>query len=629
VSSTDDTRIDSGLFDGRYRFIRRLGSGGMARVFLAEDVVLHRQVAIKILADRHAEDAQFVERFQREARAAAGLNHQNIVAIYDRGEADGSYYIAMEYLDGETLKDVIEREGALAPRRAIDISLQVLAALHFAHRREVIHRDVKPHNIMVLRDGRVKVMDFGIARAGASDMTEAGSIVGTAQYLSPEQARGQAVGPPSDLYSMGCVLYEMLTGRVPFTGDSAVAIAMKHVQEPPVPPRRIDPSIPPELEQVVMHAMAKDPARRYQTAAEMGMDLDRIRKGAAPAATAVMAGEEAYASRTMVAAPPPVAPDALRTPPPPPPRRTWPWLVAIGLGILVAALAGWLFTDLGSSGSNGGGSTSIALVTVKDVRGFQADTAQSTLEAQGLKVVQTQAFSSDPAGTVSAQDPAAGTPVAPNTQVTLTVSKGLEMVEVTDVTGQTYSDASHALKADGFKVSKQTQPDPTVPKDQVISQNPPGGTQAQKGSKVTLIVSSGPSNVSVPSVVNMRQADAQAALSAAGLTSTVKQAPSTAFAAGHVISQSPSAGTSVAPQSNVTITVSTGPPPVDVPNVVGMSEADAEAALQNVGLGFTVQTTPVTDPAQDGIVQSTNPTAGTSVKPGTKVVLSVGNLGGP
>ena len=287
--------------------IRRIGSGGMARVFLAEDVDLHRDVAIKVLHDRYSEDAQFVERFAREARAAAGLNHPNIVAIYDRGQSEGSYYIAMEYLDGETLKDVILREGPLPERRAIDITLQLLAALRFAHRREVIHRDVKPHNVMVLRDGRVKVADFGIARAGDSEMTEAGSIVGTAQYLSPEQARGQHVGPESDLYSVGVVLYEMLTGRVPFTGDSAVAIAMKHVQETPVPPRQIVPSIPAELEAVVQRAMAKDPARRYHSADEMGMDLDRVRKGlGVTQATASMAATEyAAAGRTMVAPPPP------------------------------------------------------------------------------------------------------------------------------------------------------------------------------------------------------------------------------------------------------------------------------------------------------------------------------------
>jgi serine/threonine-protein kinase len=629
VSSTDDTSIDTGLFDGRYRFVRRLGSGGMARVFLADDVVLHRQVAIKILSDGHADDAQFVERFQREARAAAGLNHQNIVAIYDRGEADGSYYIAMEYLDGETLKDVIAREGPMAPRRAIDISLQVLAALHFAHRRDVIHRDVKPHNIMVLRDGRVKVMDFGIARAGESEMTEAGSIVGTAQYLSPEQARGQAVGPPSDLYSMGCVLYEMLTGRVPFTGDSAVAIAMKHVQEPPVPPRRIDPSIPPELEQVVMRAMAKDPMRRYQTAAEMGMDLDRIRKGAAPAAaTAVMAAGGAYAASQTMVAPPPVPPDAATRPPSqPPPRRTWPWLLAIILGIIVAALAGWLFFDLGNNSKGGGSGTTAATVAVQDVRGFSAASAASALQKQGLVVDQAQAFSDKPQGTVADQNPPAGTVVDVGSTVTITISKGQDLVAVDDVTGKTYDAAKSILTGNDFKVKKKSQSDDTIPKNQVISQDPPGGTQAQRGSEVVLVVSSGPAAVTVPPLINVKQADATAQLTQLGLQTAVVQAASTVYKEGRVSAQDPAAGQQVAKGSTVTITVSTGPPPVTMPDVTGKTQASAEAELTNDGLKFTTETVPVTDPSQDGIVQATDPVAGTSVKPGSTVVLQVGHFG--
>ncbi len=628
MSSTDDTSIDTGLFDDRYRFIRRLGSGGMARVFLAEDVVLHRQVAIKILADRHAEDAQFVERFQREARAAASLNHQNIVAIYDRGEAGGSYYIAMEYLDGDTLKDVITTQGALAPRRAIDIALQVLAALHFAHRRDVIHRDVKPHNIMVLRDGRVKVMDFGIARAGASDMTEAGSIVGTAQYLSPEQARGQQVGPPSDLYSMGCVLYEMLTGRVPFTGDSAVSIAMKHVQEPPVPPRRIEPSIPADLEHVVLRAMAKDPARRYQTAAEMGMDLDRIRKGAAPAATAVMAADEAYAAagRTMIA-PPPVAVD--QRPPPPPERKTWPWLLVVLLGVVIAGLAAYLFLNLGNGAGGNGASTGTTTGTlaVPDVLGFDGVTAQQSLQDQGFQVTLVEAFSTKPVGTVASQSPVPGTIVASGAPITLTVSKGPELIRVQDVTTKTYAAAVPILKGDGFRVRKRDRADPTIPLGTVISQNPAGGQQAPKGSTVVLVVSSGPAQATVPSLINLSQSDATAQLAALGLTTKVAQASSTVYKAGRVIDQNPAGGVKVATGSTVQITVSTGPPPVAVPDVIGRTLAAAQAKIENAGLKWTVETVSVTDPTQDGLVQETDPVAGDMVPPGTKVILRVGHFG--
>ena len=261
----DDETAKTPLFDGRYRLLGKLGFGGMATVYLAEDGTLGRNVAIKILAERYVSDEGFVERFRREAQAAARLNHPNIVAIYDRGEAEGTSYIAMEYLDGQTLKDVIRERGPMPPADAIDDALQILSAVGFAHQHGVVHRDIKPQNVMCASDGRLKVTDFGIARAGASQMTEVGSIIGTAQYLSPEQARGQQVGPQSDLYSVGIVLYEMLTGEVPFDGDSAVAIAMKQVSDQPLPPSRIVPTIPPSLEQVVLRALAKDPTLRYQT----------------------------------------------------------------------------------------------------------------------------------------------------------------------------------------------------------------------------------------------------------------------------------------------------------------------------------------------------------------------------
>src|SRR5438132_2141718 len=247
------------VVDGRYSIVNRIGSGGMADVYCAEDRQLGRKVALKLLHQRFADDAQFVERFRREASAAAGLSHPNVVSVYDRGSWDGTYYIAMEYLDGRSLKEVVRREGPLAPERAIEIVVQILRAARFAHKRGVIHRDIKPHNVIVDDEGRAKVTDFGIARAGASDMTETGSIMGTAQYLSPEQAQGHAVSAPSDLYSIGIILYEMLTGRVPFDGDSAVTIAMKQVSEPPVPPTVYNPQVGPLLEAAVMRALEKAP----------------------------------------------------------------------------------------------------------------------------------------------------------------------------------------------------------------------------------------------------------------------------------------------------------------------------------------------------------------------------------
>src|SRR5881392_2783440 len=263
--AVSDTLINT-LFDGRYRIMRKLGTGGMANVYLAEDQELGRRVAIKILDDRHAADEQFVERFRREAKNAAGLSHPNIVSIYDRGEAEGTYYIAMEYLDGRSLKELILSRGPAPVSVAVDYARQILAALRFAHRNGLVHRDIKPHNVLVDAEGHVKVTDFGIARAGASQMTEEGSIIGTAQYLSPEQARGTTVDQTSDLYSLGIVLYEMLTGNVPFTGDSPVEIAMKHLSATPRALTDKRPDIPQALDMVVLRALAKDPAARYQNA---------------------------------------------------------------------------------------------------------------------------------------------------------------------------------------------------------------------------------------------------------------------------------------------------------------------------------------------------------------------------
>src|ERR1700751_3546507 len=293
--AVSDTLIGT-VFDGRYKIVRKLGAGGMADVYLAEDQEVGRRVAIKIPNDRHAADDSFIERFRREAKNAAGLSHPNIVSIYDRGEAEGTYYIAMEYLSGRSLKELIVSRGPTPIRIATDYTRQMLAALGFAHRHGIVHPDIKPHNVVVDSDGRLKVTDFGIARSGASQMTEVGSIIGTAQYLSPEQARGSPVDQTSDLYSVGVVLFELLTGQVPFTGDTPLEIAMKHLSEPPKPPSELRPEVPHDLDLVVLRALAKDPSDRYESAEEMDADLARVAEGlpvdpeTETAATAVLSG---------------------------------------------------------------------------------------------------------------------------------------------------------------------------------------------------------------------------------------------------------------------------------------------------------------------------------------------------
>ena len=392
--TTSDTLIDR-IFDRRYVIKRKLGSGGMADVYLAEDQELGRRVALKLLDERHAADEQFVERFRREAQSAAGLNHPNIVSIFDRGYAEGTYYIAMEYLDGRTLKELLVRNGPTPIPIAIDYARQILGALAFAHRNGIVHRDIKPHNIVVGSDGRLKVTDFGIARSGASQMTEAGSIVGTAQYLSPEQARGAPVDPRSDLYSLGIVLYEMLTGKVPFTGDTPVEIAMKHLSQVPEPPSALRPEVPHDLDAVVMRALAKDPDQRYASAEEMDADLARVARGVAvsreteDAMTQVLSGAGISAAQTMVprpravAAPP--APPVYRAPTPyydyeerPRGRAVWPWLLALGL-IVAGAAGGWfLYTKIQDQ------LNSNKPVAVPDVILLQKDLASEKIQQAGL-----------------------------------------------------------------------------------------------------------------------------------------------------------------------------------------------------------------------------------------------------
>ncbi|HEY2935795.1 MAG TPA: Stk1 family PASTA domain-containing Ser/Thr kinase, partial [Gaiellaceae bacterium] len=464
--AVSDTLIDS-LFDGRYRIVRKLGTGGMANVYLAEDQELGRRVAIKILDDRHASDDQFVERFRREAKNAAGLNHPNIVSIYDRGEAEGTYYIAMEYLDGRSLKELIVSRGPAPINVAIDYARQILAALRFAHRNSIVHRDIKPHNVLVDSDGRLKVTDFGIARAGASEMTEAGSIIGTAQYLSPEQAKGTTVDHRSDIYSVGVVLFELVTGRVPFTGDTAVEIAMRHLSSVPEPPSALREDVPHELDMVILRALAKDPDDRYQTAEEMEAELDRVSRGlpvsqeTEEAATMILSGGGIPTDATTVIRPaggprPPVyaPPPPVYYEEPPPHRRTvWPWLLALVL-LAGAAVAGWYVYQQVQGQLN-----SSKPIAVPYVVGIREPLAYERVRAAGLTpVISRQFTTAQPETYVYNQDPKAGNRIDKGNQVTIFVSEGPPKTTVPEEKGRNSLDAVQDLNAANLKAKVVTVP---------------------------------------------------------------------------------------------------------------------------------------------------------------------------
>ncbi|HZO36853.1 MAG TPA: Stk1 family PASTA domain-containing Ser/Thr kinase [Solirubrobacteraceae bacterium] len=618
------------MIDDRYRIVTRLGSGGMADVYCAEDNQLGRRVALKILYERFAEDEEFVERFRREASHAAGLQHQHVVGVYDRGEWNGTSYIAMEYVDGRTLKQVIQAEAPLEPLRAIDLAVQILRAARFAHRRGVIHRDLKPHNVMIDVEDRAKVTDFGIARAGASDMTQTGSIMGTAQYLSPEQAQGHPVSATSDIYSIGIVLYEMLTGQVPFDGDSPVTVALKQVNTPPTPPSQLNPDVPAPLEAVTLKALAKDPADRYPDAEAFMAALDEVRQqiidGTAPSSQATTAF--AAPSTALVVTPArasatsedlwgTIPPGPLEEPPPRERRPWWPWAL-LGTLLVAAAIVAVILLS--------GGKT----VRVPDVRLSSSTRASTRLHSDGLEVTQQSVTSSRLQGTVVGQDPAPGAEVDEGSTVTLTVSSGPGEAQVPDVNDLGRNAARKVMSKAGFEVRPdKLEPSETVVKNHVIRTNPPAFSQLDIGSNVQLVVSSGPPPVEVPPVTDQTVDDATATLRDAGFKVSVVNKETEDADPGTVLEQAPSTGQ--APKgSTVTLTVASAPKTVTIPDVTGETEADAAAALAVAGLKYKTVDSPLTSEDGDGTVITQDPPGGpdATAKRGTTVTITIGRFSG-
>ena len=503
---------EGSVVDGRYRVLQRIGSGGMADVWLAEDTHLQRRVALKVLHSRFAQDREFVERFRREAEAAAGLQHPNIVAVFDRGEFEGTYYIAMQYVEGRTLKELID--AGLSPEQAVGLIRQVLEAARFAHRHGIVHRDLKPQNVIVDGEGKAVVTDFGIARAGVSEITQAGSVMGTPHYLSPEQAQGMDVTAVSDLYSVGVILYEALTGRVPFEGESAVAVAMKQVSQVPQRPSSINPRVSPALDAVVMRALEKDPGQRFQSADAFIAALDAAMKE--PGTTG---GTAAFAALPPVVAMPedeePEEEEKRR-------NRRWWWLVAVA--VLIGALIGFLLTRDDTTG-------------VPNVTGNQLGVAISLLQQDGFSVGEVKRVEREaPANTVLEQDPAASPPAdkasldcafltlfCSKPKVTLTVSAGPGSAKVPATAGLPRAEAEAKLKQAGFGIQVENAHSDSVAAGAVIHSEPSAGTTATRGSNVILTVSSGQKLAKVPVLVGSQRSVAVQQVRARGLVPSVSE----------------------------------------------------------------------------------------------------------
>ncbi|OZD73276.1 serine/threonine protein kinase [Rhodococcus sp. 05-340-1] len=634
----------------RYELGEILGFGGMSEVHLARDTRLDRDVAIKVLRADLARDPTFYLRFRREAQNAAALNHPAIVAVYDTGEAETEAgplpFIVMEYVDGDTLRDIVRAEGPMAPRRAMEVIADVCAALDFSHRNGIVHRDVKPANIMINNAGAVKVMDFGIARAiadSSSPMTQTAAVIGTAQYLSPEQARGEQVDARSDVYSLGCVLFEILTGEPPFKGDSPVAVAYQHVREDPQLPSLVNDTVPRELDSIILKAMAKNPANRYQSAAEMRTDLVRVLGGQRPSAPMVMNDEDrttilgsvdsrqadfSGADKPAAVA---AAPGASRHGEPedrPRNRRGLKIALISAASIIVVAIVGAFLWSLGPGADP-------KSVTVPSVVGLASDEAQRELENVGLRVtVQEKPDASVPEGSAIGTNPAAGSQTESPGDIQLDVSSGPQQVQVPRLTGRTQQEASDALNEVGLELDPTVARAPSTPEnlDKVVEQNPSSGVSMNADSQVRITLGSGPAQVRMPNVVGQLVDVAQPNVEGAGLRVQVQNIDSSQ-PVGQVVSTDPAGGANVAENTVVTLRVSNGDK-IPMPDLSGLTEAQALTALESAGWTGTASNLSTSrqstlDPLMVGRVVNQTQPAGSEISKTDTITVSIGALGIP
>ncbi|GAA1192663.1 Stk1 family PASTA domain-containing Ser/Thr kinase [Pseudonocardia alaniniphila] len=633
------------LLSERYELGEVLGYGGMSEVHRGLDTRLGRDVAVKVLRADLARDPQFQMRFRREAQNAAALNHPAIVAVYDTGEVAGESgplpYIVMEYVDGQTLREIVKTTGPMTQQRVIEVMADVCAALDFSHRHNIIHRDVKPANIMINRAGAVKVMDFGIARAlgEGQNVTQTAAVIGTAQYLSPEQARGEAVDARSDVYAAGCVLFELLTGDPPFTGDTPVAVAYQHVREDPRRPSEVNPSVPAALDAVVLKALSKNPLNRYQSAAEMRSDLVRVRSGQSPMAPLVMSEDERTA---MLAAGPSTGPTRRLNgggrhtmPPAAPidyddyyddaPRRSTARTVGIVVAVLVAlGLVGFVAYQIFSP------PPPTPQVAVPNVVGQSQQDARNQILAARLSVssvveVPSQASQIDQ---VLSTDPPVGTEVAERSSVTLQIGRGPDTVSVPALTGKTVEEATALLKDRGLEMGTQTTRETNDPNQvgKIISSTPGPGEDARGRSQVAVVVGAEQTTVQVPDVSGRDPDDAEQQLTQAGFRVGQHQEVDGGGDEGSVAGTNPPAGSRVARGSQINLLISRGNE-IQVPNVVGESASDAVDALRRAGFrSIDQETVDVNSQDQDGVIVQQSIRAGSTAEPDDSITISRGRF---